>query len=291
MKGILLAGGSGTRLFPTTSGVSKQLLNVYDKPVIYYPLSALMLAGIREIMIISTARDIPNIKSLLGDGQQLGIKLEYKVQQDPNGIPEAFLLSKDFIKDSSVCLILGDNLFYGQDLIEKMRQAVKLESGSEIFAYRVRDPERYGVVEFDQNYKALSLEEKPEKPKSNWAVTGLYFYDKTVVEKTENLEPSPRGELEITDLNKRYLEEETLRVNLLSRGVAWLDTGTPDSLLEASSFVQTIEKRQGLKIACLEEVAYNMKFITKQDLKNLGESYPNSLYSEYIKQLSRGINE
>lgn len=288
MKGILLAGGSGTRLFPTTKSVSKQLLPVYDKPTIYYPLSTLMLAGIRQIEIISTPRDIPLIKDLLGDGSDLGIELSYKVQEKPNGIAEAFLISADFIGDDSVCLILGDNLFYGQDMTNQMIQATQIKNGSVVFAYRVNDPGKFGVVEFDHSGKAISLEEKPQMPKSNWAVTGLYFYDNTVVEKVKTLKPSARGELEITDLNKIYLNEKTLIVEKIGRGIAWLDTGSAESLISSSIFVQTIESRQGLKVACLEEIAVHKKYITIEKLKQLIEKYPKSSYTDYLKNFADG---
>lgn len=288
MKGILLAGGSGTRLFPTTKSVSKQLLPVYDKPTIYYPLSTMMLAGIREIQVISTPRDTPLIEELLGNGSQLGMKLSYKVQPKPEGIAQAFLLSEEFLKGSPACLVLGDNLFYGHDMTTQLTQAANLKNGATVFAYHVHDPERYGVVEFDSNAKALSIEEKPKQPKSNWAVTGLYFYDGSVVERTKNLKPSPRGELEITDLNKSYLADGLLTVEKLGRGVAWLDTGTHDSLISSSQFVQTIEARQGLKIACIEEIAYFKGFINKQQLEKVVEGYPNSSYTQYLKNLISG---
>lgn len=285
MKGILLAGGSGTRLFPTTKSVSKQLLPVYDKPTIYYPLSTLMLAGIREIQIISTPRDTPLIEDLLGDGSQLGMKLSYKVQPKPEGIAQAFLLSEEFLGGSATCLILGDNLFYGHDMTSQLTQAAALKSGATVFAYHVHDPERYGVVEFDGHSKALSIEEKPKQPKSNWAVTGLYFYDGSVVERAKKLRPSARGELEITDLNKSYLSDGLLSVEKLGRGVAWLDTGTHESLISSSQFVQAIETRQGLKIACIEEIAYFKGFINRTKFENVVESYPNSSYTDYLKKL------
>lgn len=288
MKGIVLAGGSGTRLFPTTKCVSKQLLPVYDKPTIYYPLSTLMLGGIREILIISTPRDIPLIQDLLGDGSNFGIKLEYAVQPKPEGISQAFLIGEHFIKDSPTCLILGDNLFYGHSMPQQLMDAAKITKGARVFAYHVNDPERYGVVEFDQQGKALSIEEKPKAPKSNWAVTGLYFYDGTVVQKAKSLKPSARGELEITDLNKMYLSEGTMTVEKLGRGVAWLDTGTPESLISSSMFVQTIEERQGLKIACLEEVALLKGFYDKAGLAKVIETYPKSLYKDYLQKVLDG---
>lgn len=288
MKGIVLAGGSGTRLFPTTKCVSKQLLPVYDKPTIYYPLSTLMLGGIREILIISTPRDIPLIQDLLGDGSNFGLKLEYAVQPKPEGISQAFLIGETFIKDSPTCLILGDNLFYGHSMPDQLMDAAKISTGARVFAYHVNDPERYGVVEFDQNGKALSIEEKPKVPKSNWAVTGLYFYDGSVVKKAKSLKPSHRGELEITDLNRMYLEEGTMTVEKLGRGVAWLDTGTPESLISSSMFVQTIEERQGLKIACLEEVALYKGFYDKTGLAKVLESYPKSSYKEYLTKVLEG---
>lgn len=288
MKGIILAGGNGTRLFPTTKSISKQLLPVYDKPTIYYPLSTLMLGGINEILIISTPRDIPLIQDLLGDGSNFGIKLEYAVQPKPEGISQAFLIGEHFINNSPTCLILGDNLFYGHSMPQQLSAAAKLEKGARVFAYHVHDPERYGVVEFDKEDKALSIEEKPKAPKSNWAVTGLYFYDRTVVDKAKKLEPSARGELEITDLNKMYLNEGTLSVERLGRGVAWLDTGTPESLISSSMFVQTIEERQGLKIACLEEIALHKKFYDKDELAKIIKSYPNSSYKNYLIRAIEG---
>ncbi|MBV2168837.1 MAG: glucose-1-phosphate thymidylyltransferase RfbA [Bdellovibrio sp.] len=288
MKGIVLAGGSGTRLFPTTKCVSKQLLPVYDKPTIYYPLSTLMLGGIQEILIISTPRDIPLIQDLLGDGSNFGIKLEYAVQPKPEGISQAFLIGEHFIKNSPTCLILGDNLFYGHSMPQQLSSAAKIEKGARVFAYHVNDPERYGVVEFDKDARALSIEEKPKAPKSNWAVTGLYFYDGTVVEKAKSLKPSARGELEITDLNRMYLNEGSLSVERLGRGVAWLDTGTPESLISSSMFVQTIEERQGLKIACLEEVALYKGFYDKQTLIKIIDSYPKSSYKDYLIKAVEG---
>lgn len=288
MKGIILAGGSGTRLFPSTKGVSKQLLPVYDKPTIYYPLSTLMLGGIRDILIISTPRDIPLIQDLLGDGSNFGIQLSYAVQEKPEGIAQAFLIGEKFINNEPTCLILGDNLFYGNNLATQLTEAASITKGATVFAYHVQDPERYGVAEFDKDGKALSLEEKPTQPKSNWAVTGLYFYDSSVVEKAKSLKPSKRGELEITDLNKLYLEEKTLHVEKFGRGVAWLDTGTPDSLISSSLFVQTIEQRQGLKIACLEEIAIYKGFYDKARLKEILATYPNSDYKKYLERSLQG---
>ena len=255
MKGIILAGGSGTRLYPITKGISKQLIPVYDKPMIYYPLSTLMLAGITDILVISTPEYTPLFEQLLGDGSDIGISLTYKVQEKPNGLAEAFILGADFIGDDSVCLILGDNIYYGSGLSKLVQEAAQKIDGATVFGYHVNDPERFGVVDFDSNMKALSIEEKPENPKSNYAVTGLYFYDNTVVEKAKNLKPSDRGELEITDINKLYLDEGKLDVKLMGRGYAWLDTGTHDSMMEAASFIATIQKRQNLKVACLEEIA------------------------------------
>jgi glucose-1-phosphate thymidylyltransferase len=289
MKGILLAGGSGSRLWPTTKSISKQLLPVYDKPTIYYPLSTLMLAGIKEILIISTPRDLPIIEDLLGTGAELGLKLSYKVQEKPEGIAQAFLLADNFLSGSPACLVLGDNIFYGHDITVQLEEAAKLNSGSVVFAYHVHDPERYGVVEFDSNGTAKSIEEKPKAPKSNWAVTGLYFYDGSVCERAKKLKPSARGELEITDLNKAYLSEGKLKVEKFGRGVAWLDTGTHESLLQSSLFVQTIEDRQGLKIACLEEIALFKKFISKDDFMKLAEHSPKSGYGEYLRKLAKSL--
>lgn len=288
MKGIVLAGGSGSRLFPSTLGVSKQLLPVYDKPTLYYPISTLMLAGIKEILVISTPRDIPLIQGLLGSGEQFGVKFSYKIQEKPEGIAQAFLLGAEFIGNDSVCLILGDNVFYGHDVSRQVEKAAKLTLGSTVFAYHVHDPERYGVVEFDAQGKAISLEEKPKVPKSNWAVTGLYFYDNKVVKIAKALIPSARGELEITDLNREYLKLGELSVEKFGRGVAWLDTGTHESLLESSQFVQTLEKRQGLKIACLEEIALMKGFVAREQLLASTKNYPDSSYGVYVKKLARG---
>lgn len=285
MKGILLAGGSGSRLYPMTRAISKQLLPVYDKPVIYYPLSVLMLSGIREILVISTPRDLPMIRNLLGDGSELGIKLEYAEQDKPRGIAEALVIGQEFIAEESVALILGDNLFYGHDFTQTVSDSTKLSQGACIFAYHVNNPEVYGVVEFDKEYRALSLEEKPKKPKSHWAVTGLYFYDGRASQFARSLTPSKRGELEITDLNKMYLERGELEVKTLGRGVAWLDTGTPESLLSSAHFVQTIEERQGLKIACLEEIAYHRGFIDRSQFVALAERLPEGNYGRYLRSL------
>ena len=286
MKGIILAGGAGSRLYPCTITTSKQLLPVFDKPMIYYPLSTLMFAGIRDILIISTPEDTPRFEAILGDGKPLGMNFSYAVQKKPEGIAQAFIIAEDFIGSESACLILGDNLFYGQGMPDILKKTGALTGGAAIFGYQVHDPERYGVVDFDQNGKALSIEEKPQKPKSNYAVPGLYFYDNNVVQIAKNLKPSARGELEITAVNEAYLNQGKLTVELLGRGTAWLDTGTPESLLEASSFVATIEKRQGLKIACIEEVAYRMGFIDKQGLDDIIQTLPNSTYKEYLENLA-----
>lgn len=284
MKGIILAGGLGTRLYPLTLAVSKQMMPVYDKPMIYYPLSTLMLAGIRDILIISTPYDLPNFKKLLGDGHEIGCNFSYIEQHEPNGLAQAFVLGADFIGDDDVSLILGDNIFYGNGLSELLQASAKPKGGV-VFAYPVSDPERYGVVEFDKENRAISIEEKPAKPKSHYAVPGLYFYDNSVVEVAKNLKPSPRGEYEITDVNKYYLERGQLSVGVLSRGVAWLDTGTHDSLMQAGQFIQVIEQRQGLKIGCIEEVAWMMKFIDDAQLGRLADKYAKSGYGEYLANL------
>lgn len=288
MKGIILAGGSGTRLYPSTMTVSKQLLPVYDKPMIYYPISVLMLAGIREILIISTPHDLPNFKTLLGDGSQFGVTFSYKEQPSPDGLAQAFILGEEFVGNDNVALILGDNIFYGAGFSAQLKNAVKNAKDKKeatIFGYLVKDPERFGVVEFDKNGKAVSIEEKPTEPKSNYAVTGLYFYDNSVIEKAKSLKPSKRGELEITDLNKIYLEEDRLNVELFGRGFAWLDTGTHNSLLKAGQYVQTIEENQGIKIACLEEIAIRMGYLSKDEILQNILTYKNNEYYNYIKQL------
>ncbi|WP_298366172.1 glucose-1-phosphate thymidylyltransferase RfbA [uncultured Lutibacter sp.] len=289
MKGIILAGGSGTRLYPITKGTSKQLLAIYDKPMIYYPLSILMLSGIREVLIISTPQDLPNFKKLLGDGASIGMKFSYIEQPSPDGLAQAFILGEDFIGDDDVSLILGDNIFYGAGIEKRLKDALSVvanEKKAAIFGYYVQDPARYGVAEFDKDKNVLSIEEKPEIPKSNYAVVGLYFYPNSVIKIAKNIKPSKRGELEITTVNQTYLEQNKLKMELLGRGYAWLDTGTEDSLLEASNFIQTIEKRQGLKIACIEEIAYEMGYINKQQLLVLADEYKNNSYGNYLLRIA-----
>jgi glucose-1-phosphate thymidylyltransferase len=286
MKGIILAGGAGTRLYPITRSISKQIIPVYDKPMIYYPLSVLMLAGIREILIISTPTDIKLYEELFGTGEQLGLKISYKIQPSPDGLAQAFILGDDFIGTDNVCLILGDNIFYGYNFRLIVEESAKLEDGAIVFGYYVKDPQRYGVVEFNEERKVVSIEEKPEKPKSSYAVTGLYFYSNDVVKKAKSLKPSARGELEITDLNRLYLEENRLNVKLLGRGFAWLDTGTHDSLLQASNFIATIEQRQGLKVSCIEEIAYKKGFISREQLIALAQPLSKNQYGEYLLRLA-----
>jgi len=293
MKGIILAGGSGTRLYPLTKGVSKQLMPIYDKPMIYYPLSVLMLAGIQEILIISTPEDLPRFEQLLGDGSDIGIKLEYIIQPSPDGLAQAFILGKDFIGDDDACLILGDNIYYGHGMTDMLSNAVnnaKDKNIATVFGYHVHDPERYGVVDFDSTGKALSIEEKPDSPKSNYAVTGLYFYPNDVIKKAAEVTPSDRGELEITTVNQMYLSEERLTVELMGRGYAWLDTGTHESLLEASTFIETIEKRQGLKVACIEEIAFEQGYITKEKLIELAQPLAKNQYGQYLLRCAEGVN-
>jgi glucose-1-phosphate thymidylyltransferase len=285
MRGIILAGGSGTRLWPVTMAVSKQLIPVYDKPMIYYPLSVLLLAGIRDILVISTPQDTPRFQQLLGDGSQWGVNLSYAVQPSPDGLAQAFIIGAEFIGSHNVALVLGDNIFYGHQLTESLQSAAALKQGARVFAYQVNDPERYGVVAFDEHGTAVDLEEKPRQPKSKFAVTGLYFYDNTVAQRARDLEPSPRGELEITDLNRTYLEEGTLGVEVFSRGMAWLDTGTHDSLLDAAKFIETIEKRQGTKVCCPEEIAWRMGYIDDGQLEGLAETLSKNDYGDYLKRL------
>ena len=284
-KGIILAGGSGTRLYPITKGISKQLLPIYDKPMIYYPLSVLMLAGIREVLIITTPEDVESFKRLLGDGSLFGIELTYAIQPSPDGLAQAFIIGEDFIGQSNVCLVLGDNIFYGQGFTPMLKQAIARQQGATVFGYQVKDPERFGVVEFDQNKCVISLEEKPKHPKSNFAVTGLYFYDNDVIQIAKQVKPSDRGELEITTVNQMYLERGDLNVELLGRGFAWLDTGTHESLLEAAQFVETIEKRQGYKVACLEEIAFNNGWLSAEKILEIGQSMSKNEYGQYLISL------
>jgi glucose-1-phosphate thymidylyltransferase len=285
MKGIVLAGGSGTRLYPITRGVSKQLLPIYDKPMVYYPLSVLMLAGIRDILIITTPEDMPAFQRLLGDGSRFGISLSYEIQPSPDGLAQAFIIGEEFINSDSCALVLGDNIYFGQSFGKKLESVVERNQGATVFGYQVMDPERFGVVEFDEHFRALSLEEKPAAPKSNWAVTGLYFYDSDVVEMAKQVKPSPRGELEITTLNQMYLDKGALNVELLGRGFAWLDTGTHDSLIEASQFIHTIEKRQGFKVACLEEIAYRKGWLSREQVAAEARLLGKTLYGQYLSQL------
>ncbi len=286
MKGIILAGGAGTRLYPLTKSISKQIIPVYDKPMIYYPLSVLMLAGIREILIISTPEDIHLYEDLLGNGQQLGLNLNYQIQPSPDGLAQAFIIGENFIGDDTVCMILGDNIFYGHGFGKVLLDTAALEDGAVVFGYYVTDPERYGVVDFDAKGKALTIEEKPKQPKSNYAVTGLYFYSNDVIDKAKSLKPSPRGELEITDLNRIYLEEERLKVRIMGRGMAWLDTGTHESLLQASNYIYTIEERQGLKVSCIEEIAFKRGYIDKEQLVRLAEPLSKNQYGQYLMNIA-----
>ena len=286
MKGIILAGGAGTRLYPITKSISKQIVPIYDKPMIYYPMSVLMLAGLREILIISTPKDLPLYEDLFGNGSQIGLKISYAEQPSPDGLAQAFLIGEEFLQGDSACLVLGDNIFYGLNFTRVLEDAARTKRGAVVFGYYVNDPERYGVAEFDSTGKVLSIEEKPVEPKSNYAVTGLYFYDHTVVEKAKKLQPSKRGELEITDLNRLYLEEDSLKVQLLGRGMAWLDTGTHDSLLQASNFIATIEQRQGLKVACLEEIAFSRGYISQTDLISLAEPLKKNQYGQYLLSIA-----